>query len=192
MCMKKDKWKQRITIYSFLACIVSMTMLIVIFPKEQISKAERRRLATRPQLAVESILDKSFMEDAEDYLLDHFPFREGLRRIKAQFAYHILKQKENNGIYVDGGYASRLEYPLNEASVVRMADKLVSLKYQYFPNENTWYAVIPDKNFFLAEPNGYPSIDYDRMLELFAQKLDSSGERFDYIDIAAGLKVDDY
>lgn len=190
--MKKDRWKQRITIYSFLACIVSMTMLIVIFPKEQISKAERRRLATRPQLAAESILDKSFMEDAEDYLLDHFPFREGLRRIKAQFAYHILKQKENNGIYVDGGYASRLEYPLNEDSVVRMADKLVSLKHQYFPNENTWYAVIPDKNYFLAEPNGYPSMDYDRMLELFAQKLDNSGERFDYIDIAAGLKVDDY
>ena len=84
--MKKDRWKQRITIYSFLTCIVSMTMLIVISPREQISKAERRRLATRPQLTVENILDESFMEDTENYLLDHFPFREGLRRMKAQNA----------------------------------------------------------------------------------------------------------
>lgn len=190
--MKKDRWKQRITIYSFFVCIVGMVALFVIVPKEQISESERRRLATRPQLTVQGILDKSFMEDVEKYLLDHFPFREGFRRIKAQFSCHILKQKENNGIYVVGGHASKLEYPLNEASVIRMADKLVSLKRQYFPDENTWYAVVPDKNFFLAESNGYPSMDYERMLELLAQKLDSSGEAFGYIDIASGLSVEDY
>lgn len=190
--MKKDRWKQRITIYSFLVCIVNMVMLSVVFPREQISKSERRRLAARPELTVQNILDESFMEDAEDYLLDHFPLREGLRRMKAQFAYHILRQKENNGIYVVDGHASRLEYPLNETSVTRISDKLVSLKQQYFPDQNTWYTVIPDKNFFLAEKNGYPSMDYDRMLELLTGKLDNSGEVFTYIDIASGLSAEDY
>lgn len=190
--MKKDRWKQRITIYSFLLFIAGMTVLFVIVPKEQISKSERRRLAGRPQLTVQCILDESFMEDTEEYLLDHFPLREGFRCIKAQFSTHILRQKENNGIYVADGSVSKLEYPLNEASVVRAADHFVALKQQYFPDENTWYAVIPDKNFFMAEANGYPSMDYDRMMGLLAQRLDSSGETFCYVDLFSDLSIDDY
>lgn len=192
--MENGKWKQRITIYSFFICIVATIIVFVIFPKESVSKSERRRLAEKPEFTAKSLLEESFMEDLEEYFLDHFPFRERLRRLKAYFAYGVLGQKENNGIYVKDGHAAKLEYPLNEDSVKRLANKMQELKAQYFPNENTWYAIVPDKNYFLAAPNGYPSMDYEQMLLLLQQKLgeEETEKEFQYIDIISGLSIEDY
>ena len=106
------------------------------------------------------------MDDLETYLLDHFPFRDGLRKIKAYFAYDVLQQKENNDIYVTEGHAAKLEYPLNESETIRAAEKMKSVKAKYFPQAQVYYAVIPDKNFFLAQKNNFPSLDYAKGLML--------------------------
>ncbi len=193
--MKECKWKQRITIYGFVLCLVSMMVLMVISPKETVSRAERRRLAEKPKLTIKSLMDKSFMDDTENYLLDHFPFRDGLRRIKAYFAYDVLQQKENNDIYVAGGHAAKLEYPLNEASIKRLAAKMKGLRQQYFPDQTVWYAIVPDKNYFLAEQNGFPSLDYEHMSSLLSQELgadSASDTAFRYMDITSDLTIDDY
>ena len=193
--VKACKWKQRITIYGFVLCLVSMMVLMVISPKETISRAERRRLAEKPRLTAKNLLEKSFMDDTEKYLLDHFPFRDGLRRIKAYFAYDVLQQKENNDIYVVDGHASKLEYPLNESSVKRLAAKMNQLRQQYFPEQTARYAIVPDKNYFLAEQNGFPSVDYERMRSLLSQELQTvsaSDSAFAYMEITSGLTIDDY
>lgn len=193
--MKECKWKQRITIYGFVLCLVSMMVLMVISPKETVSRAERRRLAEKPKLTIKSLMDKSFMDDTENYLLDHFPFRDGLRRIKAYFAYDVLQQKENNDIYVAGGHAAKLEYPLNEASIKRLAAKMKGLRQQYFPDQTVWYAIVPDKNYFLAEQNGFPSLDYEHMSSLLSQELgadSASDTAIRYMDITSDLTIDDY
>lgn len=189
--MEHDKWRLRIMIYSFVFCLVSMTVLLTIDPNVIVSRSERRRLAEKPELTWKSFGDKSFMDDTEKYLLDHFPFRDGLRRTKAYFAYGVLQQKENNDIYVADGHAAKLEYPLNEASVKRLAAKMTALRRQYFPNQEVWYAIVPDKNYFLAEKNEYPLIDYERMVELLSQELDVDTD-FEYIDIMSDLAIDDY
>lgn len=193
--MKEYKWKQRITIYGFVFCLVGVMVLMVISPKETVSRAERRRLAEKPRLTAKSLLDKSFMDDTEKYLLDHFPFRDGLRRIKAYFAYDVLQQKENNDIYVVNEHASKLEYPLNEASVKRLAAKMNKLRQQYFPEQTAWYAIVPDKNYFLAESNGFPSLDYERMSSLLSQELRAasvSASAFEPMEIMSRLTIDDY
>ncbi len=190
--MKNKRWKQEITIYSFVLFMLGIMIMIILYPKKTVSESERRKLAARPVLTIESLLDKSFMEDTEAYLLDHFPFREKLRRIKAYFAYDVLMQKENNGIYVANGHASKLEYPLNEASIKRLAQKMTALKQQYFAEQNTWYAMIPDKNYYLAAVNGYPSIDYDLMVSSLYEELGKQDGEFQYIDIFSSLEIDDY
>ncbi|MDE7477052.1 MAG: hypothetical protein K2M91_03725 [Lachnospiraceae bacterium] len=187
--MKNSRWKQRITIYSFVFWLVSTIVILVICPKETVSKSERRRLAEKPVLTFDKLKNKSFMDDTEKYLLDHFPFREGLRRMKAHVAYDVLRQKENNDIYVAEGHAAKLEYPLKEASVKRLAAKMTGLRQQYFPEQDAWYAIVPDKNYFLAEENGYPSIDYERMTTLLSQELDTD---FRYMDFMSDLTIDDY
>ena len=72
--MKECKWKQRITIYGFVLCLVGVMVLMVISPKETVSRAERRRLAEKPRLTAKGLLDKSFMDDTEK------SFRQSVRR----------------------------------------------------------------------------------------------------------------
>jgi hypothetical protein len=167
-----------------------MIMAFVVAPKETVSKSERRHLATKPELTVENIFDETFMEKTEEYLLDHFPFRDALRRIKAYFAYDVLQQKQNNDIYVAKGHASKLEYPLKEASVKRLADKMESLRERYFNDSKVYYGVIPDKNMFLAEDLGYPYIRYDEIVDGLNGYLD--GADYVNIDLLSELTIDDY
>ena len=36
---------------------------------------------------------------------------------------------------------------------------------------NVYYSVVPDKNYFIAEKNGYPSMDYDKLLSLMKENI---------------------
>ncbi|MDE7274646.1 MAG: hypothetical protein K2N95_16635 [Lachnospiraceae bacterium] len=189
--MKCDRWRMCIASCSFLCSLSGLIVILAVNSDETVSRSERRRLAEAPVLTWENLEDKSFMDDTEKYLLDHFPFRDGLRRVKAYFAYDVLQQKENNEIYVANGHAAKLEYPLNEASVKRLAAKMTGLWQQYFPERKVWYAIVPDKNYFLAEKNGYPSLDYGQMIRLLSQELAKTID-CGYIDIISDLTIDDY
>ena len=81
------------------------------------SDTERRPLAEFPTWSTKKLQDGSFMSDFEEYTLDQFPLRDGFRRLKALVHYNILRQKDNNGIYIADGYAAEMEYPLDETSV---------------------------------------------------------------------------
>lgn len=180
---------RRITLVVLTMFVLGTMAAFMLSPKKVYSAAERRRLADKPSLSLESVLDGRFSGKLETYLLDHFPCRETLRGMKANFAGNVLMQQENNGIYIADGHASKLEYPLNEAGVERAADLVLSLKETYFPENKVFYTVIPDKNYFLAEKNGYPHMDYPRLFELLDGRL---GNEAEYIDIVSALTVDDY
>jgi hypothetical protein len=188
--MNKKCFTSLVAFGSLLIFILAMIVALVIAPSQNVSKAERRHLAKKPELTADSIIDESFMEDTEEYLLDHFPFRDGLRRIKAYYAYDILQQKQNNNIYVSKGHASKLEYPLKESSVKRLADKMTTLKSMYFQDGEVYYGVIPDKNMYLAGDLGYPYIEYSEITELLEEYLGDEG--FTNIDLYESLSIDDY
>jgi len=185
----REEGMKRVTLLVLSVFVLGMTAAFFVCPKQAYSAAERRRLSKMPEFSAESILDGSYTAGLETYLLDHFPLRETLRGVKAGFAGTVLMQKENNGIYIVDGHASKLEYPLNEAGVERTAETVLSLKARYFPENRVFYTVIPDKNYFLAEKNGYPHMDYQKMLALLETKLENE---IRYIDIIPALTVDDY
>lgn len=180
---------RRITVTALTAFVLGMMAAFFLSSKQAYSAAERRRLAEMPALSFESALDGSFAEGLETYLLDHFPFRETFRGIKADFACNVLMQRENNGIYIADGHASKLEYPLNETGVRKSIELVLSLKETYFPENKVFYTVIPDKNYFLAEKNGYPCMDYAKLFKM----LDGAFcDGADYIDILPALTIDSY
>ena len=154
------------------------------------SLSERRKLAQLPAPVWESILDTSFMTDFEDYTLDQFPFRDAVRRVKAMSHYYLFARRDNNGIYLADGFVAKLEYPLHESSIENAAAKFESLRETYFADTDArlYYSIVPDKNYFLAAQNGYPSMDYERLLALMAQGM----QNFSYIDLFPYLTIDDY
>lgn len=180
---------KRITLISLSVFVMAMTVFLLCCPKQAYSASERRRLAVMPELSTETVLNGKFVGGLETYLLDHFPLRETLRGVKANYAVNVLGQKENNGIYIVDGHASKLEYPLNEAGVEKTVEMVKTVKNTYFPDNRVFYTVIPDKNYFLAEKNDYPHIDYDKMLALLDMAFKNEMQ---YIDIMPLLAIDDY
>lgn len=180
---------KRVTLILLTVIVLGSAAAFVVCPKQAYSASERRRLASAPKLSADSLLDGSYTGALETYLLDHFPLRETYRGVKANFAVNVLRQKENNGIYIADGHASKLEYSLNETGVERAVQMMCSLKEAHFPDNRVFYTVIPDKNYFLAAPNGYPHMDYEKLSALLSEGLDGKAQ---YIDIVSALTIDDY
>ena len=158
-------------------------------PTEDFSDTERRNLAQFPKLNVQTVLDGKFMTEFESYTLDQFPLRDSFRQLKALFHYNALGQKDNNDIYIVHDYAAKLEYPLNETSVANAVKKFNHLYEKYLTgSENIVVSVVPDKGYYLAEPNGYPAMDYEALFEAIRQGMPWA----EFADITDLLDAGDY
>lgn len=172
---------------AFFLCLSAFAWLK---PKDAYSDSERRALEQFPELSPEQILSGDFMTDFETYTLDQFPFRDGFRNIKAISAFYVFRQSDNNDIYIADGYVSKLEYPQKPESVKRVGERFryVYDKYLADTDAKVYFSVIPDKNYFLAEKNGYLSLDYTGFIEGLKQQTDF----MEYVDITGLLSIEDY
>lgn len=170
--------------------IFTLGLWCVLRPADALSRAERRALAQLPELTADSVLDGSFMTDFESFTLDQFPLRDRFRALKAWTLRNVLGRKDDHGIYLSGGYAAKLDYPQNEASLTHAAERFTWVYETYLSGraENVYFAAIPDKNCFLAAENGYPSMDYD---VLFAS-LEETLPWAEHIDLRPALSLDSY
>lgn len=183
-----DKKKDLILTVSFF--MILFVFFIVFFMKEdyEVSLSERRKLAKAPVFSIQSLLSGEYMDKAEEYLLDQFPARDTFRKIKAHICFGILKKKDNNSIYLVDEAVYKLEYPLNEKQVLLGAKKLNDLYDAYLSGMNVFYAVIPDKNYYVARQNGYPAMDYDKMLRILRSNIKNIKE----IELFDCLEAGDY
>lgn len=159
-------------------------------PADEFSDSERRKLDQFPKITWDSILSGKFMTDFEDYTLDQFPLRDRFRMLKSFSRFYLFAQKDNNDIFIEDGYASKLEYPMSESSMDYAAERFQHLydKYMADTDCNVYFSIIPDKSYFLAEQNGYLSLDYETFFEMMKEKTDF----MEYIDIAGLLAITDY
>jgi len=162
----------------------------LIQPDGESSDSERRPLAQMPALNAESLWTGKFMERFEDYAADQFPLRDGFRRVKAYTAFGLMRMRDMNGVYLCEDYASKLEYPEHEGAVDYAAGKFGKIYERYLRGEGTklYLSIVPDKNMFLAEENGYPALDYEKLIEELREKTPF----MEYIDITDALTIDDY
>lgn len=140
-------------------------------PADSFSDTERRPLAQFPAVESESVLKGKFMTDFESYALDQFPLRNAFRQLKARVHYGLLGQRDNNGIYLADGYAAKLEYPLNEDSVAHALQVFNKIREKYLEGSAVFLAVVPDKSYYLGRKNGYPVMDYEKMLQMLREGM---------------------
>ena len=184
-----EKFRERFLAIGFLTILFGLLLLHWLLPDASVSYAERRKLAAPPEVSAESLLSGKYFSEAETYLLDHFPFREQFRTGKAVYTFYGLQALDNNGVYLHDGGVYQLEYPLKEDQVRYAANLMETLcRTKLTENNRAFYAVIPDKNWFVAAENGYPSLDYARLFSLMRETLTTPQE----IDLTGVLGVDDY
>ena len=181
-----EKIKKILVVAALALTLVGIFSLHVALPDGDVSDAERRPLAQLPPLTAEDVFSGEYFDDLEQYLLDQFPLRDTFRRLKANFQYKVLGLKANNGIYQVGEHLSKLDYPMDDAQIQMAVDKFNAILAAHPQIGKAYYALIPDKNYFLAETNGYPAMDYAALLER-AEEINA-----EYIDIFPLLSVDDY
>ena len=169
---------------------LGLTAFAWLKPAGEESEAERRKLEQFPELNSETLLDASFMSDFESYTLDQFPLRDTFRQLKALFHYNVMRQGDNNDIYIADGYAAKMEYPMSESSLKLAVSKFNKL-YDNYLKENgskVYMAVVPDKGYYLAEDNGYLSMDYDALFSYFRENMDYAT----HVDLTDCLRIEDY
>ena len=167
-----------------------LTLWVWFKPAGEISVSERRPLAQFPELSIETVLSGDFISKFEDYTLDQFPMRDTFRQIKSLFHYNVMMQSDNNDIYVEDGYAAKLEYPLNQDSLNYANQRFDALYNKYLKGTDTkvYFSVIPDKSFYLGKQNGYPVMDYEQLFS----NIKETNEWAQYIDITSKLDIQDY
>ena len=172
-------------------------------PAQEYSVAERRKLAQKPELTVEALLANdelnkdgsirkklSYMTLFEDYSLDQFPLRDKFRQIKALFHYNVMGQMDNNDIYIAGGYAAKMLYPLNETMVKGNLSVFDYIHKNYLIKNGckAYMAVVPDKSFYLASESGHLSMDYDKLWSMVEEGMPWAK----HIDLRDTLDIHDY
>ncbi|MBO5128944.1 MAG: hypothetical protein J6A88_09790 [Oscillospiraceae bacterium] len=169
---------------------LALTLGAWLDPAEEISVSERRKLAQLPSVSVKTVLDGRFMKDFESYTLDQFPLRDAFRQLKALVHYDLFGQKDNNGIYLADGSAAKLEYPLNEDSISHAVKKFDAIYRKYLEGTGSSVAVtvVPDKGYYLAEANGYPAMDYEKLFALVREGTSWA----QFVDITDLLSTESY
>ena len=188
----KNQKPANIVLVSLIAVIIlGLSVFCWVKPAVEYSDSERRPLAKFPELSWENILDTGFMTDFETYTLDQFPLRDGFRAVKVFSELYIFNKSESNDIYVEDGYVSKVEYPMNTPLIENAVNKFAHIidKYTSKDGVNVYLSIVPDKNYFLADGNRYPSLDYELLESMVVDGLEGKAE---YIDIFDLLTIEDY
>ncbi len=173
------------------------SLLCLFMPKPEFLDSERRKPAQFPDLTWESITKdgndygNSFMKKFDDnYTPDNFPFRDAFRSIKGFVVNYVFRHTDKDGVFMEDGYIAEMQDTLNEDSIANAADRFTYVYERYLKDKGIkpYFSIVLDKAYFLAEQNGYLSMDYEE----FIDKMVGSMEFAEYIDITGALSIEDY
>lgn len=157
-------------------------------PDQEISAAERRKLAQLPEMTADAVFSGRYFQDLETYSLEQFPFRDSFRAGKALLNTAVFQRLDNNGYYLLNGSLCKLDDPLNEKQVLLGAKKLNSLRDRWFPDSRCFYGIIPSKNDYAGAQNGYPIIGCAEIARLMQEHVTG----MEYLDLYPALSLEDY
>ena len=174
--------------FCFIFLLIGSMLANILIPDRELSHSERRRLRSLPAFSRERLLDGRLFLELEKYFLDQFVLRDEFRSLKALSRLYVFRQKDNNLIYLVGDGIYKMEFPLNERSIYNAAGKFNEIYNLYLEGKKIYYAVIPDKNYFVAGPKGYLTLDYERMMKILKENM----SEMEYIDLFQHLSIEDY
>ena len=180
-----DKIKDIVVTIIFLFTIIALFLINIIKEDTDISVAERRKLATMPELTTKSLFDGTYFKKFDSYVTDQFVERDAFRKIKIDI--ELSTKGEYNNLYLYDDYIIEEIFPLNSNSINNLTSKINYIKDTYLnDNSNIYYTIIPDKNYFVN--NGNLKLDYNKLQDMMKSNLTN----LNYINIFDKLTLDNY
>lgn len=100
---------------------------------------------------------------------------------------------DENGFYDYDGYIIKAEYPIDDESLQKAASKMRNIYEKYLQGKDikAYFAIVPDKNAYVAEPDGKGELqimDY----AVLNEKMTADTPFAQYIEISDLLELSDY
>lgn len=168
--------------------VLALALGGLLLPDGAVSTSERRPLKQWPGLSWQAFTSGGFAQELDSYMLDQIPFRDAFLRLNAWLRLDVLGQRDIDGAYRLDGRAYQLDYPLDTNSVKYSMSRFNAVLDRYLADTPTYLSIIPDKNYFVAEAAGYPSLDYEELVSIARGSL----SRGTYIDLFDALEISDY
>lgn len=182
--------KEKIVSILFVFMLLVFSLGSIIAKDNDISYKERRTLTKMPSLNLKSIFSGSdnYFENLTNYFNDQFIFRDNFKSLKGITTSKIFLMKENNGIYEKDNYLFQMETNVNKKSIDNLLNKIKYIDNTYLDNQNKYFVMIPDKNYYLDDEN-IPKLGYNNIIDSLKNRLPNDVK---WIDITKSLTLDSY
>lgn len=173
-----QKKSERITVIAILVMLLAISVVVIVMPKKNFSENENRYLKSFPEFSMKSFFSGDYMDDLEDYLTDHFAFRDFWVSVDTEKNL-ILGEKEMNDILIgqNGQLFGAYHDPVNNETIEKILKNFgestarsypeISMKIMLVPTALTVYAedipsgaVVTDQRSTIAEYYDICGIDY--------------------------------
>lgn len=94
------KMKNKIFFTIFMTVWVLIVILNFVWPKKTFSQEENRWLAVIPRFSFQSFVDGDYLSGVNDYINDHFAFRDIFLKLNSWWEISVMGKKENNDVYI--------------------------------------------------------------------------------------------
>lgn len=144
--MKTPKIHKIFTVALFAAISLTIPVITLInsagMPEKPFSETENRYLQVFPKISFDTITDKSFMEDFQDYFSDRIFLREEWINLKNSFD-RLLGQKEIKGIFTEDGRMIESWKSYNREMAEKNLAAMESFAQKY-SNINMYFMLAPN------------------------------------------------
>ena len=118
----KEKTKSYIITILFCLILILFFALNIFSSDKEMSISERRKLLKFSDVTLNNF---------EEYTTDQFVGRDFFRNLKSIFSTKVLKQKDDNGVFIKDGAIYKIEYPINKKNVEKTAEKINKVYEKY-------------------------------------------------------------
>ena len=120
--------KNKIFFAIFMTVWVIIIILNFIWPKQVFSEEENRMLATIPGFSFTKFVSGEYLNGVNDYINDHFAFRNLYLKLNSWWETTVMGKKENNDVYIgeDGYLFEKFNYGEEEKENIESNSLVIS------------------------------------------------------------------
>lgn len=168
-------------------CIFIMISIIIIFfsslffilPKEKFSENENRYLQNIPEFSFNNLVDGRYTKEIDNFITDHFPFREELFGFKTNLL-KLFSKKQNGVYYAEDGYL------IEEYKTGKNSEKIVNITNDFankFPNKKISFMLVPTSSLVYRDKLPKYNLIDDEMISFNYYKNNLNTNFIDISDI---------
>ena len=140
--------RNRIFFVMFMTVWVVIVIINFIWTKEIFSEEENRMLATIPRYSFESFVSGEYLNGVNDYINDHFAFRNFYLKLNSWWEVDVMGKEENNGVFIGkkGYLFEKFNYSEEEQKNVSHNIKTISYFASKMDEQSipTYFVIVPN------------------------------------------------